>query len=186
MAQVKVALGESLKKLMREKPFSAITVDAICRGAQTSHRNFYRHFKDKYDLLNWVYQTDFLQYITVDLTKPIWGYLSDICGHLHSDRKFYLNAFAVSGQNSFREFCMQRLTPRLMLDFGAAFDDEKLAQFCLRHITDAVFDHFQIWLSQEPCTPPDEYAKRMTAFVTALARNIYLMGKAYIEKTEGA
>ena len=48
-----------LKVHLRKTPFSKITVDDICESAGIGRRSFYRYFKDKYDLLNWLYDHDF-------------------------------------------------------------------------------------------------------------------------------
>lgn len=56
----KETLSESMKELMREKPFDRISVNDICENAALSRRNFYRHFTDKFDLLQWTYDHDYL------------------------------------------------------------------------------------------------------------------------------
>lgn len=45
------ALGEALTTLMRQKPFSAITVQDILERANVGRTTFYAHFLDKEDLL---------------------------------------------------------------------------------------------------------------------------------------
>ena len=51
----KNALATSLKKLMREKPFEKISVSDICDDCGMNRKSFYYHFKDKYDLVNWIF-----------------------------------------------------------------------------------------------------------------------------------
>ena len=51
----KKALAEALKLLMRKTPFSKLSIADICSTAGLSRRSFYRHFRDKYELLNWIY-----------------------------------------------------------------------------------------------------------------------------------
>ena len=175
MAQVvvtKKALAEGLKYHLRKVPFSKITVDDICKTANVSRRNFYRHFKDKYELLNWLYDDEFCSTVVERDDKTIWDYFPDICRHLYHDRVFYLNAFSVTGQNSFRDFCTDKLYPLLMHDFGDAFPDEAVAKFVLDRITNATFDGFQWWLSQEPCMPPEEYAAFAQGVITSVAKGI--------------
>ena len=56
----KRALAEALKQLMEELPFSKISVADICEQCNMNRKSFYYHFKDKYDLLNWILDTEFL------------------------------------------------------------------------------------------------------------------------------
>lgn len=51
----KQALADSLKKLLREKPLDKITVTDIAEDCQVNRQTFYYHFRDIYDLLEWVY-----------------------------------------------------------------------------------------------------------------------------------
>lgn len=184
MNNSKKAMAEGLKQLMRQRPFHKITVDNICKEARTSHRNFYRHFSDKYELLNWIYDEDFLKLLPDQGTMNIWAYLPEICRHLYEDRIFYLRAFDVTGQNSFREFCTEKLYPLLMDGFGKAFDRVETAQYVITNITDATFDAFQRWLSSPEPMPPDEYAQKMIQTVTDLAEMIYQMGQPYTHREE--
>ena len=56
MAQTtKRALGASLKKLLAEKPLDKITVGDITQDCEVNRQTFYYHFKDVYDLIEWVY-----------------------------------------------------------------------------------------------------------------------------------
>ena len=50
----KQALGESLKKLLSEKPLNKITVTEIVNDCGLNRMTFYYHFQDIYDLLEWV------------------------------------------------------------------------------------------------------------------------------------
>ena len=51
----KELLAESFWELATEKPIDRITVGDITRNCGYSTATFYRHFKDKYDLIVWAY-----------------------------------------------------------------------------------------------------------------------------------
>lgn len=56
----KRALATSLKELMLEQPFDKINVAQICARCNMNRKSFYYHFKDKYDLVNWIFDTEFI------------------------------------------------------------------------------------------------------------------------------
>ena len=56
----KRALAAALKELMETQPFARISVGDICQACDMSRKSFYYHFKDKYDLVNWIYYTECL------------------------------------------------------------------------------------------------------------------------------
>ena len=57
----KRALATSLKELMAEQPFGKINVAQICERCNMNRKSFYYHFKDKYDLVNWIFDTEFIE-----------------------------------------------------------------------------------------------------------------------------
>lgn len=58
--RTKANLRDSLIKMLLKQPFSKINVKALCEQALLTRGTFYRHYLDKYDLLN-----DVLSYLTV-------------------------------------------------------------------------------------------------------------------------
>ena len=56
----KRALSSAFKELLESKPFSKISVGDICEKCEMNRKSFYYHFKDKYDLVNWIYYTEFV------------------------------------------------------------------------------------------------------------------------------
>ena len=56
----KRALASALKELMESTPFSKITVSDICAKCNMNRKSFYYHFKDKFDLVNWIFDVEYL------------------------------------------------------------------------------------------------------------------------------
>ncbi|WP_281550141.1 TetR family transcriptional regulator, partial [Murimonas intestini] len=50
----KRALAASLKKLLLEKPLDKITVIDIVEDCEVNRQTFYYHFKDIFDLIEWM------------------------------------------------------------------------------------------------------------------------------------
>ncbi len=159
--KIRQILADSLKKIMRKVPFAKISIMDICEEAGTSRRNFYRYFPDKYALLNWIYLQELGNQFPKDDSMLIHDYVPFICKIVYEDRAFYANAFSVSGQNSFRSYCKERMYPKFMHDYGDVFLSDVSASFYVDHITEAIFDRIVMWLKSEPCMPPEEFANYM-------------------------
>ena len=54
----KIALGESLRKLMAEKPLNKITISDITNECGCNRMTFYYHFHDIYELLEWALEQE--------------------------------------------------------------------------------------------------------------------------------
>lgn len=52
----KELFAQAVKKLMKKKSLSTITVSELVDEAQLSRQTFYRYFNDKYDLVNWYFK----------------------------------------------------------------------------------------------------------------------------------
>lgn len=101
----KMALADSLKKIMTEKAFGQIRVDDITAGCGLTRQAFYYHFKDKYDLMNWIYYTETAPFITSYGSFDHWtDGLTDLCHYMQQNKTFYQNALNTAGQNSFPEY----------------------------------------------------------------------------------
>ena len=56
----KRALAAAIKELMREKPLVKISIADIVERCQMNRQSFYYHFRDKYDLVNWIFYTELI------------------------------------------------------------------------------------------------------------------------------
>ena len=56
----KSALASALKELMETTPFAKITVSDICAKCNMNRKSFYYHFRDKFDLVNWIFDVEYL------------------------------------------------------------------------------------------------------------------------------
>lgn len=56
--QTKTMLCTSLKKIMKHKAFSKITVSELIADCNVNRKTFYYHFEDIYDLLKWMFEQE--------------------------------------------------------------------------------------------------------------------------------
>lgn len=61
--QTKKAFAASLKKQMEKKSLSKITVSEIAADCNVNRKTFYYHFKDIYDLLQWMLEQEAIQVV---------------------------------------------------------------------------------------------------------------------------
>ncbi len=108
--RTKIWIADIMGRLLQQKPIRDIRVTEICRAAEIERPTFYYHFKDKYDLMAWMffrkaYGTDVLSvdsaaesmdrmrrdYIFYkrayedDSQDPMWAYMVDHFAGRYSD-----------------------------------------------------------------------------------------------------
>ena len=90
----KRALEASLKKLLLEKPLTKITINDIAEDCGISRMTFYYHFKDIYDLVEWVCVEDAAQALGGKKTYDTWqeGFLN-IFHAVQANKPFIMNVY---------------------------------------------------------------------------------------------
>ncbi len=160
----KRALANSLKELMAEQPFDKINVAQICERCNMNRKSFYYHFKDKYDLVNWIFDTEFIMLLKKEHLgtkyQERWAFIEKINLYFYQNHAFYRKALQIKGQNSFsdhfREYIRPLLAERISWMFGAERPDE----FTLDFLADAVICAMERWLLARECMPPEEFLKK--------------------------
>jgi probable dihydroxyacetone kinase regulator len=155
----KKALAASMKALMAEMDFGRISVGDICGKCGMSRKSFYYHFRDKYDLVNWIFYTEFISRVTLGAAPDGRVFLADICAYFHENRAFYVNAFGVEGQNSFTEFFAETLHPFVFAYVQERVGAREYSDFFCTFYTDALRVAITQWLKQGAHIPPDRFAQ---------------------------
>lgn len=57
-SETKIQMAQSLKKFIKDRPFSKITVQDIVADCNINRNTFYYHFENTYDLLSFVYEQE--------------------------------------------------------------------------------------------------------------------------------
>jgi len=168
----KQALANSIKELMLEKPLSKINVGDIVKRCNLSRKSFYYHFKDKYDLVNWIFYTEFVSKFQNGTDILGWELLEDICNFFYENKVFYRNALEVRGQNSFYDYFGEVLSTIIELHFKNAFENHQNSSFYVVFFTDAIRTSITRWLLEGAKIPPKEYVELMKSTVTGVAVQI--------------
>lgn len=90
--------------LLREMPFEKITVNLIIKRSGVSKSTFYRHFLDKYDVMNYNYKRNLDRWIVSRKCQNWRDLYYCIFSHSMKDKKREHNAYAVVGTNSYSKF----------------------------------------------------------------------------------
>lgn len=164
-------LADTLLALCREKPFREVTVKDIRERSGVSRTGFYNHFRDKNDLVQWIYyhriQTPF-QLIQIEEVDHYYDALVDYYKRVAAYHDFLKAALAVSGQNCLREYLYAHpLEWELAYhvrwcqkNIGEVPDMEKLIFFTEYHSSGAASMTIK-WIENDMPISPEEIARRI-------------------------
>lgn len=167
----KRALASALKDLMQQIPFQKISVADVCQKCDMNRKSFYYHFRDKYELMNWIFDMDFIKVMdTAPADDPIAALMA-LGRIMYDNRGFYRNALAVQGQNSLREHIHEILRPLLQERLKEALIDED-SSFYVEFFLDALINTTFYWVSDENCEPPEKFLPHFLSCIVSTSKYI--------------
>lgn len=117
MSQVtKYAIEASLKKLLLQKPLDKITISDITEDCGISRMTFYYHFKDIYDLVEWICLEESRRALEDKKTYDTWqqGFLQ-ILEAVRDNKPFILNVYHSVSREQI-ELYLYKLTYDLLIN----------------------------------------------------------------------
>ena len=157
----KRALAHAFKALLRLQPFEKISVGEICEACELNRKSFYYHFKDKYDLIQWIFQTEFISAMGSVDAEDRWSFLSALCAYFERERDFYVKILRISGQNSFRQYFAEYLFQAAEPFLGGPLPEDENYRFLLTFLRDAILMAVIRWLEESPRVSATEFVDRL-------------------------
>lgn len=118
----KFMIARGLKQLLETNSFLDISVGDIAQHCKISRNTFYYHFRDKYDVISWIFYTEITPLIGDTISMDQWGSgMRALCRYMQENKSFYMNVLQFEGQNSFADCLMdfyQNLVRTLIVNAG--------------------------------------------------------------------
>ena len=190
----KKKIAEAFKNLVKTDSFDSITITDITNECDLNRLTFYYHFKDKYDLLNWIFYTEVIKPVRENIEAANWAerLLSVLRGM--KDNKDYYDKVISYERLDFWNYLFD-VAKEIMTDTIRAknvngeiseSDVLFLAYFFAFGVSGSIFD----WAAQGMQKTPEELTQQVVSVVRDcenLALRRYFPGKdiipqAHIEK----
>lgn len=168
----KRALAAALKELMETEPFAKISVGDICEVCEMNRKSFYYHFKDKCDLVNWIYYTECVTALQERGYHAGWDLMGDLCDYFYENRCFYRKTLTIEGQNSFSEYFRDIIVPIMQDDVERIFGKGEANGFYVDFYADAFLAAIKRWLLRKDCIPANEFVAQMKRCLVGVSQNI--------------
>jgi AcrR family transcriptional regulator len=110
----KVALGDALRHELGYRRFDKITVKDLVERAQVNRQTFYYHFRDIYDLLEWVFAEDLAACQVEPLDLSNWtSQLRNIIDYIDKNRALATNIYASLDHDLIRKNLAEGIRPSI-------------------------------------------------------------------------
>lgn len=150
---MKEAIGAKTKDLLRSQTIEKITVNQICEELGITRKTFYRYFKDKYEVVEWIYLHDYFEKTKATEDWNMWDYFTEVARQVYAEKEWFLNAFRTQGQNSFRDAFVSLFMPIAMEEYRGCFTSEDMEQFFIRNTLYMAFDAYEKWFATSSSYP---------------------------------
>ncbi len=106
----KKTLAESLKKVMKTKPLSKITVSEIINDCGVNRKTFYYHFEDIYALLKWMLEQEAIEVVkNFDLLVNPEEALAFVIDYVDDNKHIINCAYDSMGRDEMKRFFLTDL-----------------------------------------------------------------------------
>lgn len=167
----KRVLAESLKELVREIPLEKITIADICGKHNMNRKSFYYHFKDKYDLLKYIFQMEFMAQATAD--NPDEGdFFYRLCLYLYENQDFYRHVFRQHQHNYFLLYFQESIQNLIESHIDELVEGSGKNEFHTFFLTDGIFGAIQRWITDINPIPPEEVVNKTSLLLEKIGLRI--------------
>jgi len=160
------------REMLKTEPFRKISVGDLCEKCGLNRKSFYYHFKDKYDLVNWIFYTEFVSLLGGRDYENGWDLMDGLCAYFYENRDFYRKVLSVDGQNSFREYFKEILEPLVRDYLQDIVGDRARADFFVDFYAEAIVSAVVRWLTDKKVMTAGEFMALTRECVSGVAAKI--------------
>ena len=125
--RTKNMFADKIQELAGYKSIKEIQIKELCELCEVERSTFYYHFKDKYDLIAWIFQQYYIE------EEKVAEHINDeemifrMLTRLYNHRHFFSEALRDSSQNNLREY---------MVEFYIAYERKVICSYLKRDVLD--------------------------------------------------
>ncbi|MGU7935740.1 dihydroxyacetone kinase transcriptional activator DhaS [Streptococcus suis] len=162
----KKRIAKAFKRQLSLKSFDKLSVVDIMQEAGIRRQTFYNHFLDKYELLDWIFETELQEQVTDNLTY-ISGVklLDELLYYIDCNQVFYKHLFEIEGQNDFVTYLegyfrvlMEKLLAEYQSKEGRYFTRQE-QEFLVTYHSSAWIGLIKKGLAHSPCAIHSMYGQ---------------------------
>ena len=173
--RTKIWIADTMKKIMAKKPIEKIRVTEICKEAQIMRPTFYYHFKDKYDLVAWIFFHDAFETDVLSVESAAKG-----LNQMRKDFIFYKRAYEDTSQTPLWKYMLEYFVERYIGEAKRMLKTDTLdAQtlYSIRLYCYGTVGMTREWLLNDNITPAETAVRMMFNSMPERIRAVFFDGE---------
>ncbi len=167
----KLWIADKMRDIMKHKPIDKIRVTEICKVAEIERPTFYYHFRDKYDLVAWMFYNEAYATDIVSVESS-----AAAMNKMKSEILFYKRAYEDSSQNALwrymLEYFVKRYSDLAKTKLGTDRLDTQLA-YSIRFYCMGAVGMTREWVLNDNLTSAETVVKMMFASMPEALKDIF-------------
>ncbi|MCI1914426.1 MAG: TetR/AcrR family transcriptional regulator C-terminal domain-containing protein [Bifidobacteriaceae bacterium] len=164
MCQAKLKIATATKDLVVTHDFGSITVaDIVTTAGLRRRQTFYDYFRDKYDVLEWIYRTEITEVAPNCTTYRNWpSTLRRMLHYFDENQPFYRKVLELDERNAPEEVIARHISEMIGIIFSDLGETEHLlindsyCTFLQRMLSSALLDELKAHLTSDKHETTDE------------------------------
>ncbi len=157
--RTKIWIANTMNKLLQQKPIENIRVTEICREAEIERPTFYYHFKDKYELMAWMFCQKAFETDVISVESA-----AKSLNQMRQDFIFYKRAYEDNSQNPMWAYMVEYFAERYSSLAKEKLDTDTLdtqLQYSIRLYCYGAVGMTREWLMKDNITPAQTVVQLM-------------------------
>ncbi len=169
--RTKLWIADKMKEIMKKKPIDKIRITEICQAAEIERSTFYYHFKDKYELVAWIF------FQSADRTNVI-DPQDAACAmkQMKNDMLFYKRAYEDTSQNALWQYMLEYFAEkytRLAREMSGMEYLDAQTVFSIRLYCYGTVGMTREWVLQDNVSSAETIVQMMFASMPEALKQIY-------------
>ena len=161
----KRALEASLKKLLLQKPLNKITINDITEDCGVNRMTFYYHFKDIYDLVDWIMVEDAAKALEGRQSFENWtDAFLDILHQVQDNKVLVMNVYRSVSREQVEQY-LYKLLDSMLRDFVDRSAQDADKQFIIDFYKYALVGMALEWIRRDMKEDPVRMTERLNVLL---------------------
>ena len=163
----KRTLAAAMKRLLHKMPYEKVSVSMIADEAKMNRKSFYYHFKGKSDLVNWILDTEFKDYLeTTPEEEEGWEVIEMLVSYMYKEKEFYCSILLSTGYGMLSSIMHPVLISYIKDMITITDDDDPILILAADCLLASIFR----WLLSDSRTAPDAFVDTLRQSILRLSR----------------
>lgn len=173
--KTKKKYASALKALAKEREFAKISVTDICIESELSRKGFYYHFTDKFGLVCWIFQHEFIDQVAPEIEAEGWKVFEALCNYFYRESEFYKKVFEDPNRSEFfGNFC--KLFEPIARKFTQKyFENRESSEIFTNFCCDAILATISRWMTDLKIVRPETFTQDVKNALIDFSRYILLI-----------